>query len=180
MTIFRVIYALLVAITFGIFMVMVLWTLPEISASANGLKPFDLRPSGYSFEEAIAFLQAISDEGRDIYLGIQHTLDIFYPVLLAMVLVIFFTQMTSFIWAGILSLIAIAGAVFDFLENMGVKSLFELHKVSPEAITPKMVETLSNWTFLKSATTSLAFVALLVLLAKWVFVKYSTKKGENS
>ncbi len=52
-----------------VYLVMVLKTLPEIAASADGLKAFDVRPAGYSESQARAFLTALSDDGRALYWG---------------------------------------------------------------------------------------------------------------
>jgi hypothetical protein len=57
------IFWLVVAATLGVYLVMVLWSIPRISAEAGGLPVFDLRPGGYTFEEARAFLAALSPEG---------------------------------------------------------------------------------------------------------------------
>ena len=65
----------LFAATIGLYLVMLLWSLPKIAAEAGGLTPFDMRPGGYSLAEARAFLAALSPEGTAFYLGVQHRLD---------------------------------------------------------------------------------------------------------
>ena len=67
---------------------MVLWSLPLISEMAGGGIPFDMRPGGYSFDDALVFLREITDAGRHFYLSTQHLLDMFYPTLLAITLAI--------------------------------------------------------------------------------------------
>lgn len=175
MTLFRVGYSLLVLVTIGIYLTMVMWVLPKISAAANGLIPFDMRPTGYTHEEAINFLQALSVEGRDLYLGLQHTLDTLYPGLLAIVLVIAFAKLATPLWAAIFGLFAIAGNACDYLENIGVKNMLAAFDSSSEMVTLEMVATVSDWTVFKSAATSIAYIALLVLLIKWAIVKVRTK-----
>ncbi len=59
------IYWTVVILTITNYLVMVLWSLPKISLMANGKVPFDMRPGGYSFEEALAFLTTIDASGRD-------------------------------------------------------------------------------------------------------------------
>ena len=51
---FWVVFAAMVLV----YCAMVLWSLPIIMKDANGLMPFDLRPGGYTTEDARAFLAA--------------------------------------------------------------------------------------------------------------------------
>ena len=78
----------LVAITLAIYASMLIWTLPRITAAADGHVPFDMRPGGYSFDDAREFLTCLQPDGRTIYLGPQAVLDLIYPGLLAIVLTI--------------------------------------------------------------------------------------------
>ena len=61
--------------------VMFFGTLPHLSRLAGGASPFDIRPMGYSYDEARAFLAAIGEQGRKYYAYPQLTLDMFYPPL---------------------------------------------------------------------------------------------------
>ncbi len=58
-------------------------TLAHLRALAGGGAPFDVRPFGYSFQEARTFLNAIGDAGRAYYLNPELILDSFYPPLYA-------------------------------------------------------------------------------------------------
>ena len=69
---------LLFAATLSVYIVIVGWAIPMIAAEADGLTPFDMRPYGYSFDEARAFLSALTPRGVEIYLGPQQRLDTFY------------------------------------------------------------------------------------------------------
>lgn len=180
MTIPRLLYWLLAIITIGIYLVMVVWTLPEIASFAGGQIPFDMRPTGYTYEDASDFLQALSIKGRDLYINTQHWLDFLYPGLLAILLTITFVKLASPAWAALLSLFAIGGGLFDYLENFGVANMLKLHSQSPELVTPELVAKVSNWTVFKSASTTVAFIALLVLLVKWAFVKLREKKAAKT
>jgi hypothetical protein len=42
-------------------------------------RPFDIRPLGYSYEEARSFLAATGEQGRAYYLSRQLILDTVYP-----------------------------------------------------------------------------------------------------
>ena len=63
--------------------VMFFGTLAHLRQLAGGLAPFDVRPLGYSYEDAQAFLSAIGPVGRAYYLDPELVLDAFYPPLYA-------------------------------------------------------------------------------------------------
>ena len=154
----RLIFWMMFAVMLGVYLVMVLWSLPLLMADAGGLPVFDLRPAGYSFDEAQAFLAALSPEGRAFYLDVQQWLDTAYPALMGVTLVMAF----GFLFRGALRWIAIvfalAGAVFDYLENAAVAGML---RAGSEGITPDMVATASRWTLLKSGAVTLAMLMLI-------------------
>ncbi len=61
------IFWLLFAVMLGDYLAMVLWSIPALSRDAGGLAVFDMRPGGYSFDEARAFLAALSPDGARFY-----------------------------------------------------------------------------------------------------------------
>ena len=154
----------------AVYLTMILWSLPHLRQAAGGRVAFDLRPMGYQPAEARALVAALGAEGRAFYLNVQHRLDTAYPALLAVVLALAFRLLARgwMVWA--LTAIAVLAAAFDYLENWAVAVLL---RAGPEAITDAMVESASRWTLLKSATASVAFVALVVLLlrAGWVWLR---------
>ena len=113
---------------------MILWTLPAIRAAAGGLPAFDLRPGGYSAEEARAFLSALSGAGRALYLGPQHLLDLAFPALLAATLVLAFRLLLpgGRLWIAC-SLLALAGMGADYLENVRVRAMLQVWPDPPDA-----------------------------------------------
>src|SRR5262245_15798623 len=101
---------------------MLMWTLPTITAEAGGLAPFDMRPAGYSFAEARAFLVALSDSGKRLYLDVQQPLDVAYPALYGATLffaIAFLTPRRWGNWKWLLATVAVPVVVFDYLENLG-------------------------------------------------------------
>lgn len=66
-----------------VYVTMLTWTIPAIKEAAGGIAPFDMRPMGYDASDAQAFLQALTPDGRQLYLGVQSQLDTFYPALMA-------------------------------------------------------------------------------------------------
>jgi hypothetical protein len=170
-------YWILVAATLILYLVLVLWSLPIISAAAGGLVPFDLRPMGYSFENAKEFIDALSSDGMAFYLGTQHTLDLFYPAMMAAVLVIALWRLSRN-WHRtvrfVLVVFPIMGMLADYLENSAVTRM--LH-AGVETITPEMVEISSRWTILKSGATAVAMVFVLGFLLVALGRKLTGRKG---
>ena len=173
----RLAYGLLFAATTMVYLFMALWTLPEIAASAGGLQAFDLRPAGYSEAQARAFLAALNDDGRALYVGLQHRLDTAYPALLALNLV--FALFWAFPRAGnaarvVFSAIPSGTAVFDYLENLRVGAMLAM---PPESVTADIIAAASSATVMKSILATVAFVLLLLGLAKWLFVMWKRRNG---
>lgn len=167
------IYSVVVAATVTNYLAMVLWSLPLVSEMAGGDTPFDMRPGGYSFDDARMFLTAISDTGRDFYLNTQQLLDLFYPTLFAITVAIPLAHLVPRYWGWTLAVVAIAAGVFDHLENSAVAVML---RVEPDALTEALVSTASNWTLAKSILTTIASVALLVVLGMKGIVWLRTRK----
>ncbi len=168
----KLLFWFLFAITMSVYLTMMLWSLPKISRQADGMIPFDLRPSGYSFEEAVRFLTVLSAEGRLFYLDVQHGLDFAYPILLAATLGFAIYLLTPRSWGLlklVISIVAIPSAVFDHLENQAVAQMLHLNV---EAVTSQLVDTASRWTVLKTISTTLAAAILFVLLARWAWQRF--------
>ena len=155
------IYWVLVAATATNYLTMVLWSLPMVSEMAGGGVPFDMRLGGYTFNEAREFLTVITDAGRDFYLNTQQLLDLFYPTLFAITVAIPLAHLVPRYWGWALAAIAIAAGALDHLENSAVAVML---RVEPDALTEVMVSTASNWSLAKSISTTIALVALLVVL----------------
>lgn len=160
---------LLFALALVIYLVMVAWSLPRIAADAGGLRAFDLRPAGYSHEEASAFLSALSPEGTRFYLDVQHRLDLAYPGLLAATLFFATLLLAPKQWGWLrwlLASAAVPGAIFDYLENGAVTAML---LAGPAGLSPELVETASFYTRLKSLFSTLSMTIVLVLLCIWAW-----------
>jgi len=165
----RVTFWLIFALMLAVYGAMVIWTLPAITAGAAGLLAFDLRPTGYSVEEARIFLDSLSDEARAFYLGPQRMLDMAYPALLGLVLIgairSLFTH-TALRWG--LILIVTGGAIADYYENFLVARML----VENQAAGDALITSASQATIVKSALGGLAMIAVLVALAKAGFARW--------
>jgi hypothetical protein len=168
----NILFWLVVAITLGVYATMVLWSIPVLSQDAAGLAIFDMRPGGYSFEEARAFLAALSPEGVGFYESVQHRLDALYPALLATTLgwsILRLSPASWGIWRWVLAATALPGMVFDYWENADVSTMLDL---GPNGITPAIVEAASLHSRIKAGASTLAMTILLVLLAIWLVRRF--------
>jgi len=162
---FRVVFAAALVV-YG---AMLLWTLPAIQDAADGLAAFDMRPGGYTHAEALAFLSALSDEGRAMYLGPQRMLDTVYPALMSAVLVLATWRMTTerpWVLRLLVLVVPISAGWQDYVENARVSVLL----TQPVAtVTEAQVAAASTATVWKSGLTTLALALVLVLLAQSIW-----------
>jgi hypothetical protein len=155
-----------------LYVVMVAWSLPRISAMANGMIPFDLRPTGYGLEEAKSFVAALSEEGRKFYLLTQHNLDTVYPPLLAITLALGMWIMSplSSLWLRVpLIVVPLLAMVSDLVENHLVR---EMLKTPSQTLDAELVMMASTATVFKSVLTSIAMCVLLGFTVLWAWNKW--------
>ena len=160
----RVLLWLLAAATLAVYLIMVAWTLPMISAGAGGLAPFDLRPTGYTFDEAKAFLSALTPDASAFYRDVQHRLDLFFPGLLGVTVYFAIAGLLPARlgrWRFVLPLPVALAALFDWAENAAVSRMLA---AGAEGITPELVAEASRWSVLKAGASTIAYTALLALL----------------
>lgn len=145
------------------YLVMVLWSLPRLAV--EGMFPFDLRPAGYSPEEARAYLSALSADQRAFYAGVQHKLDTLYPALMAASLILAYHLLFTRPVAWLVSPVALAAATFDWLENAAVSAML---RAEPAAVSDAMALRAHDWTVWKSSTVPLALgIVIAGLVRRW-------------
>lgn len=154
---FTMLFTALFSVTAFLYAAMVFWTLPSIADGAGGLVPFDQRLTGYTYEEAHAFLTALTPGARQIYLGQQHLLDMLFPGALALTLCLIFNRISDGAGALIGMGLAIGSATADYFENMVITRLL----VTEGAPLHVMVMQANQWTVLKTAC---SFGALILLI----------------
>ncbi|GKY88925.1 hypothetical protein [Sinisalibacter aestuarii] len=126
---------------------MVLWSAPRIEA--GGLRPFDIRTGGYTYDEARAFLAALTPEGLAAYLGPQRLADTIFPIGFLGVLalgIVLGLRRWSVALAVALALVPLGYFVLDMLENAKVAGLL---RAGPDGLTPDMVARASAITLWK-------------------------------
>ena len=109
-----------------IYVVMITVTLPYIEA-VSGQVPFDMRPLGYSPQDAAALLEGLGAEGRRYYLNHQILLDTLYPALLALTLVSlmrwFDQNMLAHRLVRLGIILSVGAALCDYAENLGISAM---------------------------------------------------------
>lgn len=149
-------FALMLAGVAGI----VFWAAPRIDA--GGLAPFDTRTAGYSYADALAFLEALSPEGRAVYLGPERLADTVFPIgflgVLALGSYLALRRWSAGLGA-VAALVALVYFIFDMLENAAVAGLL---KTAPEEVTPEAVARASLFTVWKFHFVNAALVILVL------------------
>lgn len=156
-----------------VYFIMLLYTIPQVSAYAPGIALFDLSPSGYSFEYAIKLLDALGSKGRELYLYRQLPLDFIYPGLFAiscslLLSWLFLKTQKKNSKIFYLCSIPIAAGLFDYFENILIINILTSYpNVSEFAISFASVITIT-----KSTITMIFFLILIIgvllnLKKKW-------------
>ncbi|GAB5448505.1 hypothetical protein [Gymnodinialimonas sp.] len=126
----------------------------ELIPGAGGLQPFDSRFFGYTAAEGQAYLAALSDEARQVYLNDVRMLDTIFPISLAALLGWLLVRLAPGPW-GALAVLPIAYLGADLLENARVAAIL-LHA----APTDQMIEAASQATVAKYGFLIVTVIAL--------------------
>lgn len=157
------------------FMLMV--TIPKTMEFANGMKLLDMMPTGYDFNYVNKLFSSLGDIGRETYLTSQIPVDMIYPLLFGisycLVMAYFLKKInklkTPFIYLCLLPIIA---GIADYSENIGIITMLNSYPDFKETT----VNITSMFSVIKSISTSIFFVALLVVLIL-LGIKLLTKKS---
>jgi hypothetical protein len=168
-------------VSFALWGAMVFWTLAYLRRTAGGLEPFDLRPFGYTPEEARKLLYALSSIGRKYYADVQLQLDTAYPAVYALSrgLLLFWVTAPSRTAARPLPLPArlallilpLATAWLDYFENEGIAAML----AADQQASDELIERTSFWTRAKSLA-GLATELVCVILAAIAFVRWRHRR----
>lgn len=145
-----------------VFAIMLLITLPALESFSQGLKIFDVMPTGYDHEYASKLLEALGGPGRDYYLSVQLPLDLLYPLLYALANSFLFLYLIKKMelaskWFSIIYVLPLVAACFDYMENGCIAWML----LQAEILEPWHVSMSSLFTLLKSVSTTLYFILLI-------------------
>ena len=169
----RTVFALF-ALTMAVYLTMLLFTIPVVTAFAPEFPIFDLSPSGYSFSYASELLDELGNEGRSLYLYRQLPLDFIYPGLFAVtysLLLVWLFRKYFNINSNIyyLGFVPILAGVFDCLENIFIIKMI----TSFPDLQMNTVKVASALTILKSSFTMFFFVLLLMGFVLFIKQKFT-------
>ncbi len=147
-----------------------LWTMPAIRQYSL-LDIFDLRTTGYSFNQARILLESLGPEGTAIYMGPQQVLDIFYPAFLTVSIILAMYILAPVHWGyrrNLLIFVPLPAMTLDYLENALIHLML---KLGPEGISEDMVAWASKSTVLKFQFYGVAVLVFALILAHWAWRK---------
>ena len=151
-----------------IYVLMLTVTIPNVMGFSHGMKLLDMMPTGYDFEYVTALFNTLGQEGRDAYLYQQIPLDMLYPMLFG----ISFCLVTGYILNRLhqlrkpflyLCLLPIIAGLFDYLENIGIVTLL----INFPQIATNTVKITNIFSIIKSTSTTIYFLALIITLITW-------------
>lgn len=163
-----------------VYIFMLFVTIPKVTQFADGLKLLDLMPAGYDLEYVNKLFTTLGEQGRYAYLYYQIPVDMLYPGLYAVSYCLLFTYLlkkinrhvSRFFYFSILPLIS---GISDYIENIGIITMLKQYPNYSE----ETVAITNTFSVLKSTTTAIYFIALLIVLVILV-VNYFLKDKKTS
>ncbi|WP_052467102.1 hypothetical protein [Psychroserpens damuponensis] len=159
-----------------VYLFMLLVTIPKTMGFSNGMKLLDMLPTGYNLDYVNILFRTLGENGREIYLTNQIPVDMIYPLLFALtysLLLAYFLKKLNKLKSPFtfLCLLPIIAGITDYLENIGIITMLN----SYPNLTKNLVNTTNTFSLIKSTSTSIFFIALIVILI--IFgIKFLQKK----
>lgn len=155
----------LFVITNIVYASMMLITIPQVMQYSNGMQLLDMLPVGYDHAYVRALFDTLGSQGRSTYLYRQIPLDMLYPGLFGisycLVMAYLLNKLekleSNFFY---LCLIPVFAGIFDYGENIGI---ITITKSYPD-ISVLTSQVTNIFSILKSASTSIYFISLIVCL----------------
>ena len=170
-----------VLVAAGLYGVMLFWSLPVLLAASGNLRPFDLRPWGYTYQEALTLLAALGARGITFYRTVQLTLDTAFPLFESLATGWAILRLAPPRWGRwrlALALIVLPGMGFDYLENAAIARMLDL---GPTGLNASLVARASQFSQMKALFVALAMSLLLALIALWGLRLFrTTLKSSNA
>ena len=140
-------------------------TIPKTMEFSNGMKLLDMMPTGYDFNYVSELFSALGEDGRLTYLTKQIPVDMVYPLLFGLsycLLMGYFLKKLNKLKSPYtyLCLLPIIAGIADYLENLGIITMLKNY---PE-LNETAVYTTNVFTLIKSLSTSVFFIALILIL----------------
>lgn len=148
-----------------VYIFMLTVTIPKTMGFSNGMKLLDMMPMGYDLNYVIELFTSLGEIGRETYLTNQIPVDMIYPLLFGLsycLLLGYFLKKlhklnTSYIYLCFLPIIA---GIADYFENFGIITLLKSY---PD-LTENAVKITNSFSIIKSISTSVFFMVLIMML----------------
>ena len=152
-------------LTNAVYTFMLTVTIPKTMEFSNGMKLLDMMPSGYDLNYVSELFSSLGENGRLTYLTNQIPVDMIYPLLFGLsycLLLGYFLKKlnklnSSYLYLCLLPVIA---GISDYLENIGIITMLNNY---PD-LTETIVNATNTFSVLKSTSTSIFFIALIIIL----------------
>lgn len=172
---------LLFIITTVVYLVIVLYSIPEVVKLAPEMKLFDMSPGGYDAIYAEELLRSIGQTGREIYITLQLPIDFVYPGLFAityslMLVWLFGKRIDKKSKLYLLAMVPIFAGLFDYFENFGIILMLR----SLPTVDPTVVLISSFFSIAKSVFTVVFYILLLFGLLLLLVKRKTTKQPTNA
>ena len=133
----------------------------KIMPATQGLKPFDLRYFGYSYDDALAYLATLNIETTEMLLGPVRWLDTSFPLLFTITMLGWgwvLSEGLSKVVRGLTIALPLIYLALDYLENFLVAKM--IAGILPSAAQVQMASTMTVWKFVFVAICALMLAAL--------------------
>lgn len=159
-----------------VYLFMLFVTIPKTMGFSNGMKLLDMLPTGYNRDYVNELFRTLGENGREIYLTNQLPVDMIYPLLFGLtysLLLAYFLKKLNELKSPFtyLCLLPIIAGIADYLENIGIITMLNSY---PD-LTETTVNATNTFSVIKSTSTSIFFIALIVILIT-LGIKFAKKK----
>ncbi|MCF6287667.1 MAG: hypothetical protein L3J53_00330 [Proteobacteria bacterium] len=170
---------LLFVLTNFVYAFMLILTIPKTMVFSNGMQLLDMLPLGYDLEYIQKLFNTLGENGREIYLYNQIPVDMIYPfffgisycLLIAYFLKKFNKLNSAFFYLCFLPIIA---GLADYLENFGIITMLNNYP----NISQTSAITTNIFSIVKSMTTTVLFITLIITLLMLGIQLYARKKNK--
>lgn len=161
--------------------IMLFITIPKVMAYSGGMKLLDMMPTGYAPEYVNSLLAALGPEGRNAYLYQQLPVDMIYPILFAISYCLVFAYFLNKIrrldsYLYYFCFLPLLSGFSDYCENIGFITM--LNSYPDNSIS--LMQATSFFSVLKSFSTTIYFVVLIILLITFGWSKIFKIPSEST
>ena len=160
-----------------VYVFMLTVTIPLTMNFSNGMELLDMIPTGYDLNYVSELFSSLGENGRKTYLTNQIPVDMIYPLLFGLtycLLLAYFLKKLNKLNAPYtyLCLLPIIAGIADYLENFGIITMLKSY---PD-LTEIAVKTTNSFSLIKSVSTSVFFIVLIIVLIILGFKALNRKK----